>query len=70
MGTFTLEPVSNLPYIFFLSGLFRLIVASALLRTFHEPRQVEQRAHHRLLWELPLVKPLRQFSRRPRSGNQ
>ena len=59
-----LEPVSNLPFIFFLSGLLRLIVSATLLRTFHEPRQVEQRAHHRLLWELPLLKPLRQLSRR------
>jgi MFS family permease len=67
-GTLTLEPVSNLPLIFFLSGLFRLIVSATLLRTFHEPRQVEQRAHHRLLWELPLLKPLRQLSRRATSG--
>lgn len=59
-----LEPVSNLPFIFFLSGLLRLIVSATLLRTFHEPRQVEQHAHHRLLWELPLLKPLRQLSRR------
>ena len=63
-GTLTLEPASNLPFIFFLSGLLRVIVSATLLRTFHEPRQVEQRAHHRLLWELPLLKPLRQLSRR------
>jgi MFS family permease len=69
MGTFTLEPASNLPFIFFLSGLLRLIVSATLLQTFHEPRQVEQRAHSRLLWELPLLKPLRQFSRRPTSLN-
>jgi MFS family permease len=65
-----LEPVSNLPFIFFLSGLLRLIVSTTLLRTFHEPRQVEQRAHHRLLWELPLLKPLRQLSRRAINLNQ
>ena len=70
LGTFTLEPVSNIPFIFFLSGLLRLIVSATLLRTFHEPRQVEQRAHSRLLWELPLLKPLRQFSRRPTGLNQ
>ncbi|MGB4069647.1 MAG: MFS transporter [Nitrospira sp.] len=64
-----LEPVSNLPFIFFLSGLLRLIVSATLLRTFHEPRQVEQRAHHRLLWELPLLKPLRQLSRRAINHN-
>jgi MFS family permease len=69
-GTLTLEPVSNLPFIFFLSGLLRLIVSMTLLRTFHEPRQVERRAHHRLLWELPLLKPLRQLSRRATNVNQ
>ena len=69
-GTLTLEPVSNLPLIFFLSGLLRLIVSATLLRTFHEPRQVEQRAHHRLFWELPLLKPLRQLSRRATNLNQ
>ena len=70
LGTFTLEPVSNIPFIFFLSGLLRLIVSATLLRTFHEPRQVEQRAHSRLLWELPFLKPFRQFSRRPTGLNQ
>lgn len=69
-GSLTLESASNLPFIFFLSGLFRLVVAATLLRTFHEPRQVEQRAHHRLLWELPLLKPLHQLSRRPTNVNQ
>ncbi len=70
VGGFALEPTSNLPFIFFLSGLLRLVVSATLLQTFHEPRQVEQRAHHRLLWELPLLKPLRQFARRPSSINQ
>lgn len=70
MGTFTLEPVSNLPLIFFLSGLLRLLVAATLFRTFHEPRQVEQQTHRRLLWELPLLKPLRQIARRSTSNSQ
>ena len=69
IGVLTLEPTSNLPIIFFLSGLFRLIVSAALLTTFHEPREVEHRAHHRLLWELPLLKPLRQLSRRAINAN-
>ncbi len=69
-GTLTLEPVSNLPFIFFLSGLLRLIVSITLLHTFHEPRRVEQRAHHHLLWELPLLKPLRRLSRRATNANQ
>lgn len=68
-GTLILEPVSNLPFIFFLSGLFRLIVSTTLLRTFHEPRHVERRAHHQLLWELPLLKPLRQLSHRATNAN-
>jgi MFS family permease len=70
LGPILLEPASNLPFIFFLSGLFRLLVSATLLQTFHEPRQVEQCAHSRLLWELPLLKPLRQFSRRTTSLNQ
>lgn len=70
VGALTLEPVSNLPFIFFLSGLLRLIVSAILLRTFHEPREVEHRAHHRLLWELPLLKPLRQLSRQAINTSQ
>jgi MFS family permease len=70
IGTLILEPVSNLPFIFFLSGLLRLIVSTTLLGTFHEPREVEHRAHHRLFWELPLLKLLRQLSRRAINTNQ
>lgn len=68
LGALDLQPASNLPFIFFLSGLLRLLVSAVLLRTFHEPREVEHRAHHRLLWELPLLKPLRQFSVRRLTG--
>jgi MFS family permease len=67
-GGWILQPVSNLPLLFFLSGTLRLIVAASLLRTFHEPREVEQRAHHRLLWELPLLKPLRRRADHRASG--
>ncbi|HMS82851.1 MAG TPA: MFS transporter [Nitrospira sp.] len=70
LGPIHLEPASNLPFIFFLSGLLRLIVSITLLQTFHESRQVEQRAHRRLLWELPFLKPLRHFSRRSTSLHQ
>lgn len=62
LGTVVLHPVSNLPFLFFLSGLLRLIVSATLLRTFKEPRAVEPGGHHRLLWELPLLKPLRQLT--------
>ena len=70
IGAWTLEPASNLLFIFFLSSLLRLFVSATLLKTFHEPREVEHRANHRLLWELPLLKPLRQFSRRAVTTNQ
>lgn len=71
LGNLALDQTSNLPFIFFLSGLLRLIVAVTLLRTFHELRDVERRAHHRLVWELPLLKTFRQLSfRRPTNANQ
>ena len=58
---FTLQPASNLPFIFFLSGVLRLLVSSSLLGTFHEARHVERVPRQQLLWELPLVKPVSQF---------
>lgn len=61
-GSFLVHPASNLPFIFFLSGCLRLLVSGTLLGTFREPREVEQRAHHHLLWELPLLKPLGQLA--------
>lgn len=65
LGSWSLAFISNLPLIFFLSGVLRLLVSVSLLRIFHEPRPLERYAHHQLLWELPLLKPLRQLSRRP-----
>jgi MFS family permease len=53
-----LEPASNLPFVFFFSGLLRLLVSSSLLGTFREARQVERVPRQQLLWELPLVKPV------------
>ena len=71
LGSLVLDLGSNLPFIFFLSGVIRFIVALTLLRTFHELRDVERRAHHRLVWELPLLKTFRHLSlRRPTSANQ
>ncbi len=67
-GVVDLHPASNLPFLFFLSGLLRLVVSGALLRTFHEPRAVEIRAQHHLLWELPLLKPLSDFAIRRSTG--
>jgi MFS family permease len=56
-----LQPASNLPFVFFLSGVLRLLVSSSLLGTFHEARQVELVPRRQLLWEVPLVKPVAQF---------
>ena len=60
-GGVIFEPVSNLPFVFFLSGILRLLVSAGLLGTFHEARQVERASRQRLLWELPLVKPVARF---------
>jgi len=60
-GGVIFEPVSNLPFVFFLSGILRLLVSAGLLGTFHEARQVERASRQRLLWELPLVKSVARF---------
>ena len=60
-GGVVLQPASNLPLVFFLSGVLRLLVSSSLLGSFHEARQVERAPRQQLLWELPLVKPVAQF---------
>ncbi|THI84626.1 MAG: MFS transporter [Nitrospira sp. CG24A] len=60
-GGVVLHPISNLPFVFFLSGVFRLLVSSSLLGTFHEARQVARASRQQLLCELPLVKPFVQF---------
>ena len=56
-----LQPASSLPFVFFLSGILRLLVSACLLGTFHETRQVERGSRQQLLWELPLVKPVTRF---------
>lgn len=68
VGFVTVAPVSNLPFLFFISGVLRLMISLAFLRTFHEPRSVEQQTTARLFQELPLIKPLGQLVFR-RSGN-
>ena len=50
--------ISNLPFVFFISGVLRLIVSLGLLRTFREARSVEPISHRKLVSELPLIKPL------------
>lgn len=61
IGQFSLEPVSNLPFVFFASGVLRLAVSGSFLRTFHEARVVESAAFGQLVWELPLLKSVAQF---------
>jgi MFS family permease len=65
IGQFSLPLASNLPLVFFVSGLLRLAVSSSLLGTFHEARAVEEAPFTQLVWELPLLKPLAQFLASP-----
>src|SRR2546426_142707 len=53
-----LSLVSNLPFVFFISGVCRLIVSLSLLGTFRETRSVEPISRRDLGAELPLIKPL------------
>lgn len=62
---YSLELSSNLPLLFFVSGLLRLAVSAGFLRSFHEARAVEQAPFTQLLWELPLLKPLAQLLMNP-----
>lgn len=49
---------SNLPILFLVSGLLRLIVSLTLLNTFKERRRVTPISHRDLVGELPLIKPI------------
>jgi len=61
IGHFSLQLASNLPLVFFASGILRLVVSGSFLRSFHEARAVEQAPFTQLVWELPLLKPLGQL---------
>lgn len=61
LGGFALQPASNLPFVFFISGCLRLLVSLSLLRSFREARTVERLPRRRLVRELPLVKPVAQW---------
>lgn len=58
LGAVHIDPVSNLPFIFFISGVLRLALSLTLLQTFRELRSVEKHTTARLFLELPLIKPL------------
>jgi MFS family permease len=53
-----LHLISNLPLVFFFSGVLRLCVSVGLLSSLRESRNVEPISFGDLCWELPLVKPL------------
>ncbi len=57
---FELRLISNLPAVFFLSGLLRLVVSLSFLNSLKEGRTVVPISHRRLVSELPLIKPIAQ----------
>jgi MFS family permease len=61
VGLFSFQLASNLPLVFFVSGVFRLLVSTTLLGRFHEARAVEAAPFTQLIWELPLLKPIAQL---------
>ncbi|HEU4500202.1 MAG TPA: MFS transporter, partial [Nitrospira sp.] len=65
IGQFSVPLASNLPLVFFVSGVLRLAVSGSLLGAFHEARAVEHAPFTQLVWELPLLKPLAQFLASP-----
>src|SRR5262249_16506305 len=67
VGQFSFHLASNLPLVFFVSGVLRLVVSTSLLRRFHEARAGEQSPLPQLIWELPLLKPVVQLLSSPLS---
>ncbi len=61
-GGLEFHRVSNLPWIFFLSGALRLLISSAFLGQFRELRPVPQEPYRRMMWELPVLKSLNRFA--------
>jgi MFS family permease len=61
IGEFSFVLASNLPVVFFVSGMLRLAVSASLLGKFHEARAVQAAPFTQLVRELPLLKPLAQF---------
>lgn len=60
MGLWHLTLASNLPLVFLISGVLRLVVSILLLATFKEHRQVLPISHRQFLAELPLIRPVAQ----------
>jgi MFS family permease len=61
VASLSLQLASNLPLVFFISGILRLLVSTSLLRSFHEARAVQQAPLPHLVRELPLLKSIAQF---------
>ena len=54
----SLPLASNLPILFLVSGILRLMVSLTLLNTFEERRRVTPITHRNLMSELPLIRPI------------
>ncbi len=67
LAQLALPLASNLPLVFFVSGILRLAVSTSFLRGIHETRSVERVPPLKLLGEVPLVKTMAQFLAGPLS---
>ena len=61
LAPLSVELASNLPLVFFVSGILRLVVSTGLLRSFHEARAVEHAPFQQLFWDLPFLKTIAPF---------
>jgi predicted MFS family arabinose efflux permease len=59
VGGWELQLASNLPVVFFLSGVLRLFVMIGFMRSLPEGRVVEPISHRDLVSEMPLIRSLR-----------
>lgn len=58
LGPISWQPLHSLTLLFLFSGLLRLVAAGALLRKFHEVREVEQIRHRDLVFRISHLKPI------------
>jgi MFS family permease len=61
VGGWELQLASNLPVVFFVSGLLRLFVMLGFMRSLPEGRAVEPISHRDLVSEMPLIRSLRRL---------
>lgn len=67
VGKMVFSFASNLPFLFFTSGILRLIASVTLLNTFKERRRVTKISHRELVSELPFIKPVSRLMKFRRS---